>query len=515
MTNRSRVPQQPTPRPPTRRQVTYQTREANLQRRVALAIGGAVALALSLVIGGLVWQQFVRPNQTIKRVNEATLTRRDYNQLQRNQIITNQIVRGLQLLRFFGPGQNFGQEQSFDEQVLSANFQLASLGTARSSAQGQDDAQVEQWVEEQIVDQYGVQQLGNPQPGEIDQALVADLGTFLPTATVSGTDTLSGTNTLSGTDAVSGTSDPAATATATPPPTATPLPEQATTQANQIVDTVYTEYVNLINQFAANSSQLTRDQSTPHMTREELSTALRSTFRQQVLRERIGTQLLPEVPAEAEPEFIQLRQIVLQVPPPTEAVTGTDTLSDTGELSGTDTLSGTTGITDTSTLSPEQLEELFAERQTEANDLRAQLVANPDQFETLAQENSEDQATAAQGGTVGLINREGAVQEGTTPLPQAVIDAAWALPDNGISEPIRTPNGWVIVQRQPEDPEQKLQRLRQDALTTWINEKRASATIVPPPSPSPSPSLLEDEPTPFATETEGQSAPSESATTTP
>jgi parvulin-like peptidyl-prolyl isomerase len=488
-----------------------------------LAISAAVLLALALPLGGFLWEQFVVPSRTVKQVNEETLTRREYDQLQRRQLIGQQIVQGLQFLRLFGNQSFGGQQQSFDQQVLQANFQLASLGTARSRREPVDDAQVEQWTDRQILEQYAQAQFQiNPDQGRVDQALVSALGSFLPSEAVTSTDTLTGTDALSGTSDVTST-----TATATPPPTATPLPEQATPQAEQIIDTLYTDYTNLVSQFAANAVGLPADQRTPNMTRDELATTLRDQFRQQVVQEQVGERLVPELPADTAEgtEFIQLRQIVLQVPPPTpeagtETLTDTDTLTDTGAVTGTETLTdtgtvtGTAGITDTTQLSPEQLDSLFAQRLDEANGIVQQLRDNPDSFGAVAQEQSNDTATAAQGGEVGLIDRQGTLQQGEASLPQAVVDAAWALPDNGISDPIRTDTGWVIVQRQPEDPDDRLQRLRQDALTDWLSEQRANAQIVPAPSASPSPS---EGPTPFTTEPAGEesASPSAEATTTP
>ncbi len=514
MTNRPRGPQSPTPRPQTRRQVAYQQRESKLQRNVALAIGGAVALALLLVVGGFIWEQFVVPRNPVASVNNETLTRREYDQLQRSQIISQQIVQGLQFLRLFG-NQNFGQ-QSFDQQVLQGNFQLASIGTPRSRREPVEEAQVQAWIDRQVLEQGAAGQFNiNPDQGQVDQALVASLGSFLPTEAVSGTDTLTGTDTLSGTTGVTGTSDVTGTAaTATPPPTATPFPEQATQQAEQIIDAVYSDYTNLINQFAANAVGLPADQRTPNVTRDELATTLRNQFREQVVRQQVSERLVPELPADTGegPEFIQLRQIVLQVPPPaaadgTDNITDTGTLTDTGALTDTETLTDTAAATDTTQLSPEELDALFAQRLEEANGIVQQLRDDPDSFAALAQERSNDATTAAQGGEVGLIDRQGALQQGEASLPQAVVDAAWALPDNGISDPIRTENGWVIVQRQPEDPQDRLQRLRQNALTDWLSQQRATAQVSPAPSASPSPS---EGPTPFTTEPAGEESPSSS-----
>lgn len=498
-----------------------------------LALSGVVALVIALVAGGFIWEQFILPSRPVAHVNQTTLTRRGYEQLQRNQLITQQIVQNLQLFRLFG-NQNFGGQQgSFDQQVVQANYQLSSLGTTRSRREPVNDTALQQWVDQQLLEQGAQEQYQiNPSQGQVDQALIAALGSFVSTNGVTGTNTLTGTNALSSTTGVTGTSSAASakastTATASVPPTATPLPDQATQQAGRVIDAVYTQYTNLVNQFAANTAGLTAAQRTPHMTRDELATALRDQFREQTVREQVSNKLVPTVPPEGAngPQFIQLRQIVLQVPPPqpnagaangTASITGTATLSGTNTLSNTGTISGTNGITDTAKLSPAQRDALFAQRLTEANSIVQELRAKPNEFATLAQQKSNDTATASQGGTVGLIDRKGTVKEGTTPLPQPVIDAAWALPDNGISAPIRTDNGWVIVQRQPEDPQARLQRLRQDALTSWLTQRRTNANtngqISPAPSASASPS---EGPTPFATETSGTETPGTKTTATP
>ncbi|PLS82245.1 MAG: hypothetical protein CYG59_04650, partial [Chloroflexi bacterium] len=185
----------------------------------------------------------------------------------------------------------------------------------------------------------------------------------------------------------------------------------------------------------------------------------------------------------SEPERISARHILLQVPKPSPTpepaapdATETATAAETPTAEATPTPSPTP--------SPEELETLFAERKTEADQIYQRLIANPETFADVARELSEDQGSAAQGGAVGTFDRQGQTDSGQT-LVQPFVDAAWALAENEISQPVRSEFGWHIIQRVPEDPETKLERLRQAAYQDWIAQQRQQATIIPAPTPTP------------------------------
>ena len=75
-----------------------------------------------------------------------------------------------------------------------------------------------------------------------------------------------------------------------------------------------------------------------------------------------------------------------------------------------------------------------------ADDLHRQLVADPGQFKDLALEHSDD-PYRSRGGDVGFVDRSG-----KSGLDPAVIEAAWRLPVDGLSEVFELPDGYGIVQ---------------------------------------------------------------------
>ncbi len=238
-----------------------------------------------------------------------------------------------------------------------------------------------------------------------------------------------------------------------------------------------------------------------------MAAALRAQYRQQLIQQRVGEALVKEIPADdaSEPDRISARHILLQVPKssPTPEPAAPDA-TETATAVETPTAEATPAPTP----SPEELETLFAERKTEADQIYQRLIANPESFADVARELSEDQGSAAQGGDVGSFDRQGQTDSGQT-LVQPFVDAAWALQENEISQPVRTEFGWHIIQRVPEDPEAKLNRLRETAYEDWLAQQRQQATIIPAPTPTPTELPVEPvEPTP-------ESSVAPSGTTTP
>jgi len=72
-----------------------------------------------------------------------------------------------------------------------------------------------------------------------------------------------------------------------------------------------------------------------------------------------------------------------------------------------------------------------------ANDLRQQVVKSHADFAALAKARSNDTASAANGGDLGWVREDGMI----APIRGALA----GLPDGGISEPVRSPQGWHLV----------------------------------------------------------------------
>ena len=497
MSNRQRPSSTP-PRPQTRRQIAARSREANIQRRVLLIIGGTIALALLLIIGGIVYERVWRPSQAVRSVNGTTLTQGGYEDLARENML-RQMAQTLYYSILVGSNQSFGQGGTFAEQIIEGNAQLDAQTNIRNREQPADEASISSWIDSRIVEQGAAAEYDiDPPQGEIDQAIVAQFGGALDSPVVTDTTTASPAGSPEASPAASADASVAAEASAaaetspaasaepsaTPEPTATPGPDEATGLVDQIAERLYTEYDNIM---GALPEEATAQQKQRNLTQAMLAATLRAQFREQVIQQQVKQALVPELPADdtSEPDQISTRHILLKVPAPTptpEASAAPDETV-TAESSAGASAEASAAPEPTPTLAPEALDALFAERKAEADALYEELLANPERFADIARERSEDEGSAASGGDLPAFNREGASGDGTS-FVTPYVDAAWALQPDEISQPVRSEFGWHIIQRVPEDPETKLERLRTAAYDTWLSAKRAVATIVPAPTPT-------------------------------
>jgi hypothetical protein len=271
---------------------------------------------------------------------------------------------------------------------------------------------------------------------------------------------------------------------------------------NQIVDEVFRRY----------EIELAAVGIDPNLTKEDFRAALLEQFREQVVNNKLQEQL---VPAEGftfstEPERVTARQVLLALPPAEGAT-------------------------------QEQLDATFAELLPEAQAVAEELRGGAD-FATVATEQSDDEGSRDIGGDLGSFDRQGVAQNGAT-YPPELVEAAFALEPNTISDPIRTQFGWHIIEvtnRDVPDEEAQLREARTEALDAWVVEQRATLAVrrfpeptptatLPPETPSPSvvPTFLPGPPTvpptataaptetPAAVGTPGVEAPTATATGTP
>ncbi len=124
--------------------------------------------------------------------------------------------------------------------------------------------------------------------------------------------------------------------------------------------------------------------------------------------------------------------------------------------------------------------------EAQATDLVAQLRDDPDSFAQVAREQSEDQASAADGGVLGWV----APYE----LPEAQDEAVFALSGvNAISDPVQAANGWYIYKllattASREIDASRLQRITSQGYDRWFAEQKQGSQIWIDPEFAPAPS---------------------------
>lgn len=458
--------QTPAPRRPSRRRLEEERR----QRLVIIVTASAIGIALLTIVIGLIYEQLWIPSRPVAQVGSATLTRSDYWR-ERRLAYAREIYQNFQLLDLFGAS-NPQIAQQFQGRSITIDQQIRALRRAEI-----EDRIVSDWIDRQIKERAATEFGITVSDDAIIQEAVADLAfVFIPPLPEP-------TPTPDPNVTPSPTVDPAATATpeptATPSPTPggptptpepsptpfptftpvpTPQPAEARDQLEQIINEIYRRY----------ELELITTETKPELSKEEFRQAILQQYRDRLLNDQIQARLVPEesFTASTEPERVRARQILIAVTPPAEATT-------------------------------EQVDAAFAAALPTAQALVAQLRAGAD-FAALAAERSDDPGSRENGGDIGSFDRNGFADNGAT-YPPELVAAAFALPVNQISDPIRTQFGWHILEvtdRTIPSKEDQLQKARTEAFDRWIAEQRAAADVRRFPEPTPTPTALPTEPVP-------------------
>jgi len=119
---------------------------------------------------------------------------------------------------------------------------------------------------------------------------------------------------------------------------------------------------------------------------------------------------------------------------------------------------------------------LEAEAKAKIEDLRKQIVAGAD-FGKLARENSDDKTSAGKDGDFGTIKH-------SSPYPEPIKNAVFALKPGELSEPIRQPNGFYLIRLEelhtvPYDDVsgQIATDIRQDKFKEWTKSLQTQYSI--------------------------------------
>jgi hypothetical protein len=153
-------------------------------------------------------------------------------------------------------------------------------------------------------------------------------------------------------------------------------------------------------------------------------------------------------------------------------VTTTAELTGAGELTGAEAISTTPGVTTTPAIDPDAARS-EAEALALAQELRNRIL-NGEDFATLAMAYSDDTTNASSGGDLGWFGR------GRMAAPFE--EAAFSLPLNQVSEPIKTEFGYHLIEvlekdeDRPKD-EAQLEQERQEAYQTWLQEQKSTTVI--------------------------------------
>ncbi len=470
--------------PLTKRGLSRKRREEQRQRRILLIAGSAIGLALLIVLAGFLYDQVWLPSRPVAQVNGETLNTREYWR-ERRLAYAQEVYQNLQLLALFGANQQISGQ--FANQSPAIDQQVNNIRTTPVDQQVIND-----WIEAQLISE-GASEFGIAISEEqVTQVMALELGAVFapaptepltPTAELSPTTAITPTATTAPADdeetaeadptaaaeddaaeddtAASPTPAASPTLAPTPTPAPTPGPEEAAEEVEGAIDTLYRLYTNEITQFNANAQ--------PALSREDFEQALRQDFRQQGLTERIRQELVPEAEFEesSEPTRVQARQIFIEVPVAEDA-------------------------------SEAERDEAFAEARSAAEEVLEQLEAGAE-FSALVSEFSDDPGSREQGGNLGFFNPEGIADNGAT-YPPALVEAAFALEEGAVSEPIRSQFGWHIIEvlnREVPSAEEQLREARTEAFNEWLDEQRQQASIerFPEPTPSPEPPTAEPVPT--------------------
>ena len=429
-----------TRRPPVRkRRVPRREIEARRQRMVRWGVAIAGIVVLVLVVGGALYDNVIKPNQTVATIGAETISRQEYWKWRANNLY-EQAQQYQDFAQFVGPDQQ-NQYVTFAQQTLaqvpevwgSTDVDPTALQTmieGRIFLQGLDDLGLEVTPEE--AETFALNRFAPPgaplippSPTPTFTAERAAMATSTaqallatPLATpVAGTPAIA-TPVMTLATPLAATPDsgtPGATPLAAVPtvPAATPNPAEARATAEAGFE-----------QFAADFFAVA------HLSRDDYERLVAAPA---LARQKVTDALAAEI-GQGAPQ-VRASHILL----PTEQA---------------------------------------------ADAARARVVEGGEPFAAVAAEVSTDESTAGNGGDLGWFTRE----EMVAPFAET----AFSLEPGAISEPVESEFGWHVIQVEEFDPdrpltESQINRLRQDVVERWLEEQRDALAITSdlPPTPTP------------------------------
>ncbi|NOZ28940.1 MAG: hypothetical protein GXP39_12935 [Chloroflexi bacterium] len=437
---------------PTRKQVAIGRRHREQSRRVMIFTGAVIALVLLVIIAGLV-DEFVRkPNSPIARVDGTTIRTRDFQHRVRLQRYN--LEKQLEQYRMLDAQFSSGDQPSiFASQINQIQGLLANQETLSQQI-------LDQMIDEEVIRKIAAERGITVSPEEIEAELRSQVArgrgaVTEPEATATAQAAIE------------------ATATAeswTPTPTPTPNPEQGEggeptpTPSPTPTPTVHiltdAEYQAGLQEMETTLAQIA------DMSLDEYRRVIEARLLEEKLRELVGK----DVPTTEEQVRARHILIAIRTPAPTPTPTYTPTPLPEGAEAPTPTPTPTEPTpTPTPTLAPRTEEEALALAQELVERLRA-----GEDFAKLAEEYSDDPGSKASGGDLGWFGRGRMVPE--------FEEAAFSLEPGQISDPVKTPFGYHIIQVMEKDPARpvdpfELERRKSEAYRKLLDEQKAALNI--------------------------------------
>jgi parvulin-like peptidyl-prolyl isomerase len=457
----------------TRKELRLRARDRERNRRLYIGVGITVGLALLLVVVGAVIQYVVRPTSAVVTVGQEQIVTRDFwKRLRFEKVqLEGQLAQMKQLEAQFGQGM-FSRQIAQLESTLSSPTSLALQVLDRM-------------IDEKVVSQQSASRSITVSEEEIDKALREEIANSRgavtePQATSTSEAAVDATATAVGwTPTPTPTVDvsSAITATATPFPTPEPLPTRAI-----ISETGFSEGMTQLTENLKRAGDLSLAE-------------YRGLIKARLLAEKMQEVIASEVVTATE-EQVHARHILINiqepVPTPTTTLTTTATtpltistpltsllsLTTTSELTTSAALSKTVGITSTPTLTNPIVYDKNAPLTDEqakalAEELRQRLLKGED-FAKLAAEYSDDPGSGPNGGDLGWF--------GKGRMVKPFEDAAFSLPLNQVSEPIKSDFGYHLIEVLEKDmtrqkDEGQLEQERSQAYQSWLQEQKTATPI--------------------------------------
>jgi hypothetical protein len=425
----------PVVRPPVpKRRVPRREIEARRQRLVRWGVAIAGVLTLLIIVGGLLYEQVIKPNQTLATVGGTSISRQDYWRARANDLY-EQSLQYRDFAQFVGADQQ-GQYLTLAQQALSEIPEVwGSTDVDRASLQ------------KMIDDQTYLQGLD-------------DLGLTLTPEEVH-------------TFALNRFAPPGAPLL-TPVPTPTFIPERAAV-ATRTAEALFATPV-------ATPGVGTPLAGTPVGTPP--ATPVSGTPRATPVSDVPTAEATPEPAAAlatAEAGFAEFADAFFPLahlsPEDYERLVAAPALA---RQKVQDALAATVGQS-----APQvNAAHILVASKEEADAARARIVEGGEEFATVARELSTDAATAANGGDLGWFTRE----EMTPPFAEA----AFGLEPGSISEPVETEFGWHLIAVEESDPDRlltdaQISRIEQALVDRWLEEQRTATAISSSLAPTPTP----------------------------